>query len=261
VTDMETAHDEREELRVRIAGWMDGPLDLLAIVLLCVLVAEFATELPPAWSGRLDALNWFIYSVFTSYFVVQFLLAPEKGRYLRQNWLAAISVLLPAFRLLRVIRVLRATRALRGVRLVRVLTATNRGTRSLNRALRVYQFGRMLALTTAVVAVGAAALVYFERDAAEAGAVGYADALWWTLGFVTTIGSEFQPRTLEGRVVTLLLVVWGLGVFGYVTGAVASYFVGQTGEDKIDGDIADLRREVGDLKAMLDRALEERPGS
>ncbi len=245
--------NEREELRERIESWTDMPLNLLGVVLLVALVAEFSLNPSPAWRSRLDALNWFIYIVFTANFLVQFGLAPDKRMYLRRNWIAAISVLLPAFRAL---RALRAVRALRGLRLVRVLTATNRGTRSLSRMLRGHQFGRVMGLTGTVVLVGAAALMYFEGRAA------YGDALWWSMSLVSTVGSDFQPESLEGRVVTLLLIVWGLGVFGYITGAVASYFVGRdevvgSDDDGGEGTTAEelrvLRAEVAELKVMLTR--------
>ena len=245
--------NEREELRERIESWTDVPLNVLGVVLLVALVVEFSADLSLAWRDRLDALNWFIYIVFTANFLVQFGLAPDKRTYLRRNWIAAISVLLPAFRAL---RALRAVRALRGLRLVRVLTATNRGTRSLSRMLRGHQFGRVMGLTGAVVLVGAAALTYFEDRGA------YGDALWWSMALVSTVGSDFQPESLEGRVVTLLLIVWGLGVFGYITGAVASYFVGRDaavgsrengGEVTTAEELRSLRAEVAELKAMLTR--------
>ncbi len=68
--------------------------------------------------------------------------------------------------------------------------------------------------------------------------------------------------SLEGRVVTLLLIVWGLGVFGYITGAVASYFVGRDaavgslgdgGEGTTVEELRSLRAEVAELRAMLAR--------
>ncbi len=255
---MESARlqEESEELRERIASWTNVPLNVLSVVLLVVIIIELSVQTPPRWEGRLEALNWFIYAVFATDFIVQLLLAPSKQLYLRRNWLGLISLALPAFR---VVRVLRAVRLLRGVRLVRVLTATNRGTRALNRMLRGYQFGRVLALTIMVVAVGAAALVYFEMEGARLGAQ-YGNALWYAAALVTTIGSDFQPGTFEGRVITLLLIVWGLGVFGYITGSVASYFVGKDATDSAGADVRALREEVAELKVMLVQALEQRGG-
>jgi voltage-gated potassium channel len=249
--------EEREELRERLAGWMEGPLNALALAALVTLIVEFAVRLPPHWEWRLASINWFIYAVFTAHFAVQVALAPSKALYLRRHWLAALSVLLPAARAFRALRALRAVRALR---LVRVVTATNRGARALSRMLRGNQFGRVLGLTVAVVAVGAAALMYFETDAPRFGAR-YGDALWWATALVTTVGSDFQPSTLEGRVITLLLIVWGLGVFGYVTGAVASYFVGQDASGATDtatAELQGLRAELAELRALL-AETRERP--
>lgn len=247
---------EREELRERIQGWTEVPLNLLGLLLLVIIIMEFAADLPPTWDSWLSSLNWFIYAVFTTDFLVQFFLAPSKHHYLRHNWIAAISVLLPAFRVLRVFRALRAARALRGLRLVRVVTATNRGTRSLSRMLRGHQFRRVFGLTIAVTLVGGAALTYFEgagRTPAD-----YGEAVWWSVALITTVGSQFEPQTLEGRVVTILLLVWGLGVFGFITAAVASYFVGQDVAGARDAEMERLRQELAELKAMLAQALDGR---
>ena len=73
-----------------------------------VVIVEFSADLSPGWESALGAVNWFIYVAFALNFLVQFALAPFKGRYLRRNWLAAISVLLPALRALRVLRAVRA---------------------------------------------------------------------------------------------------------------------------------------------------------
>ena len=255
MTERAQVQDEREELAERIGSWTDVPLNILGVVLLGIIVVELSVELSPEWESRLSFLNWFIYIVFSLDFFVRLAIAPDKTRFFRRNWLAAISVVLPAFR---VFRVLRVVRVLRGLRLVRVVTATNRGTRALSRMLRGYQFGRVLALTIAVVAVGAAALMYFESG--RLGLERYGNALWWSAGFVTTIGSDFQPDTLEGRIVALLLVVWGFGVFGFITGSVASYFVGQDATDSTAVELQSLRQEVVELRRMLAQALDQRGG-
>lgn len=242
---------EREELRERLERWTETPLNLLGVALLAIIIVEFSADLSPAWDSALTTANWFIYAVFAISFAVQFALATSKGAYLKHNWVAAISVLMPAFRVLRALRGIRAL--VRSLRLVRVLTATNRGTRSVNHILRGHQFGRVLALTGAVVAVGAAALTFFEIEGGGFGSR-YGDALWYAVALITTVGSEFQPSTIEGRIVTTLLIVWGLGVFGFITGSVASYFVGQDtagSTDETGEELRSLRREVAELREML----------
>jgi voltage-gated potassium channel len=68
----------------------------------------------------------------------------------------------------------------------------------------------------------------FEMDAP--GGPGFADystALWWTAMLLTTMGSEYWPQTAEGRLLCLLLALYAFAIFGYVTAAIAAYFVGK----------------------------------
>ena len=44
---------------------------------------------------------------------------------------------------------------------------------------------------------------------------------------LTTMGSDYWPRTPEGRLLCVLLAVYAFAVFGYVTAAIAAYFVGK----------------------------------
>jgi voltage-gated potassium channel len=77
---------------------------------------------------------------------------------------------------------------------------------------------------------------------------------------LTSIGSEFWPATTEGRVLTVLLSLYGFATFGYITATFASYFVGRDA-DKKDGPVAgsgeveQLTREVRALKAELERRM------
>ena len=43
---------------------------------------------------------------------------------------------------------------------------------------------------------------------------------------LTTMGSEYWPRTPEGRFVCLLLSIYAFAVFGYITATLASFFIG-----------------------------------
>jgi voltage-gated potassium channel len=162
---------------------------------------------------------------------VEFLAAPQKRVYLRKRWVTALSLALPAVRLLRLIRVARVARlagAARGVRLARLLGAINRGMRALAIGLGRRGLGYVILLTLLVAITGAAGMYRFELDAP--GGPGFADygtAVWWTAMLLTTMGSDYWPRTVEGRLLCLLLAIYAFAVFGYVTAAIAAYFVGK----------------------------------
>ncbi|SEJ73489.1 voltage-gated potassium channel [Deinococcus reticulitermitis] len=244
---------------------LDGPLNLLGLVWLGLLVWELLGPVP-GWVGVASDVIW---GVFVLDFLLSLLLAPEKGAYLRRNWLSALSLLLPALRALRFFRgarLLRAARVTRGTRLFRILTRLNRGLRSLQRSLRRRHFGFVALATGVVTLAGAAGMASFEGFGAgmpEAAPRDFLGWVYWTGMLLTSLGPEYWPRTGEGRALTFLLGVYGLAVFGYITATLASFFIGsdqerEPGESGADGEevnnaalfaeLRALRREVAALR-------------
>ncbi|HEX2190343.1 MAG TPA: potassium channel family protein [Longimicrobiaceae bacterium] len=258
-----TLDRERWRLLLRLRRWLEGPMVALGFVWLALLVWELVRG-----AGRgLELLGTAIWAVFVLDFVLRFALAPKKGVFLRHEWLTAVSLFLPAlrvFRALRAVRALRAARAVRGVRLVRVVTSLNRGMRSLGRTMQRRGAGYVAALALLVTLGGAAGMLAFERDPGGGGLEDYWEALWWTAMLLTTIGSEYWPRTPEGRALALALSLFSIGIVGYVTAALASFFVGRDAESK-EGEVAgeaalrSLRDEVAALREEI-RALRDRAG-
>jgi voltage-gated potassium channel len=158
---------------------------------------------------------------------VGLVLAPDRKLYVRRHWLTLLALAIPALRILRIARalpVLRAARAVRGVRFVRVLTSINRGMRTLRRTVARKGLGYVIGLTFIVTVVGGAGMFAFERPP-DGGLLTYGDALWWTAMIMTTMGSDYWPKSLEGRMLALLLSTYAFAVFGYVTAAIASLLI------------------------------------
>lgn len=227
---------------------------LLGFLWLALLVWELLRGINPF----LEAVATGIWIVFILDFLLRLVLAPRKRVYLRHNWLTALALLVPALRVFRVFvafRFLRVARAARGLRLFRVVSSLNRGMRALGRSMGRRGFGYAVALTALVTTVGAAGMYAFEPGGLES----YGEALWWTAMLMTTIGSEYWPRTAEGRLLALLLSLYALGVLGYVTAALASFFVGRDAESA-EGEVAGaaslrgLREEIAALREEV-RAL------
>ena len=234
--------EERQSLLERLETWLETPLLILGLVWLILLVIELTGNLSPG----LELLATAIWIVFVVDFAVKLTLSPEKISYLKENWLTALSLLVPAlrvFRIFRLFRVLRAARAVRGVRLFRVLTSLNRGMKSLGASFERRGFGYVAALSVLVVLGGAAGMLAFENEF-DGGLQNYGDALWWTAMMITTIGSDYFPRSAEGRVLCFLLALYGFAVFGYVTATLATFFVGRDAADSESelAGAADLRR-------------------
>ncbi|WP_034385966.1 potassium channel family protein [Deinococcus sp. YIM 77859] len=264
--DPERLRRERMELLRHLDRLTDLPMTLLGFVWLALLIVDLTRGLSPG----LQLLSNVIWGLFVLDFLLSFTVAPSKAAYLRANWLTALSLLLPAVRVLRVLRPLRSLRLLRATRslnLVRLVTSLNRGFRAAGRTVRRHGVGYVALLTLLVALAGAAGMLAFEDlpEARESGLDGYVSWLWWTGMMLTTMGSDYFPKTAEGRALTWLLALYGFAVFGYITASVASLFVGRdqkTSEGEDEGaalrrELAALREEVAALRAAVLRRPEQ----
>jgi voltage-gated potassium channel len=247
----DSAERERLELLERVDRWMEVPMLVLAWVWLLLLVLELVRGSTP----QLVALSTAVWAVFILHFVIEFTLAPRKVAYLRSNWLTALALLIPALRIARIAPLVRAFRAARGVRLIRVITSLNRGMRSLGASLGRRGFGYVVTLTGIVTLVGAAGIYEFEKLAPR-GPGSYGEALWWTAMIMTTMGSEYWPRTVEGRLLCVVLALYAFAIFGYVSATLASYFIGRDAEDdatEVAGarGLRQLHEEIRALRAEI----------
>jgi voltage-gated potassium channel len=256
---------ERWCMVLRIQRWLEVPMLVLGGVWLVLLLVELTRGLSP-FAERAGTAIWI---VFIADFVLRLAVAPRRGRFLRRNWLTVASLAVPALRVFRVFalaRALRLARVARGLRLVRVVGSLNRGMRTLDRVLRRRGFGYVVALTGLVALVGAAGMFALEREAGGGAMDGFAETLWWTGMLLTTLGSEYWPRTPEGRLLALLLSVYAVSIFGYIAATLASYFVerdaqqaregvaGQASVNALRGEIAALREELRRVRAAGDRS-------
>ncbi len=239
--------DDREALDRLAAGLVTA----LAFVFLGLIVLELAVPLSPAWSRRVELASYLIWAVFLVDFTVRFVLAEDRVAYLRANWLSALAVALPAFRVLRAARALRVAR---GLRVARLVTTTSRGARALQRVMGAGGVGYVLAFTVVVVLVAGAGVPSLERGEPGARITSFGEGLWWAATTVTTLGSPAYPVTPEGRVLGLLVMVYGLAVSGYVTAVLAVFLLGLRREQDQDPGLAALREDIERLRAELREA-------
>jgi voltage-gated potassium channel len=247
---------QRTALLLRVSRGLAVPMIVLGFAWLVLLVVDLTSGLSPF----LSRASYLIWGLFVVQFVLEFLLAPRKGVYLRRQWLTAVALLVPALRLLSIFRIFRITRAVsavRGARLLRVVSSANRGMRSLGRVMGRRGFGYVVALTLIITIAGGAGMYALERDVPGTAIDGLGAAIWWTAMTLTTMGSDYFPRTAEGRLLCLLLAIYGFAVFGYLAATVASFFVARDAEAD-GGEIAGarqvegLRGEIAALHTKLD---------
>ena len=101
-------------------------------------------------------------------------------------------------------------------------------------------------LSVAVIFAAAGLEVAFEAHARGANIHGFADAVWWAVVTVTTVGyGDKYPLTAAGRGVATVLMFVGIGLIGILTATIASYFV--------DERASETHAEIVTVRAQLDR--------
>lgn len=249
---------ERWQILEQIEDWLEVPVLVLGLVWLVLVILDFTTGLSPF----LNMLVYVIWGVFILDFALRFLTAPRKLIFLRANWLTALSLFIPALRIGRIARLVRVFRALRGARVIALVGSVNRSMRVLRVTLQKQGFGYVLLLTLVITLAGAAGIYAFEGPLAPQHIGSYGESLYWSMMVITTMGTDYWPRSAEGRLLTLLMAVYGFAVFGYVTATIASFFIGQkpaglanepAGElsPELQAELRALRAEVGALREML----------
>lgn len=253
--------DTREEKQVAIRGErfallenvqsiLEPAMAALGLCFLVLLLLDYtSTGLSARNQARLDTALQAIWVIFLLDFALRFVIAPAKGRFLRQNWFGALSLALP---FLRPFRVFRAVRVLRSLSLVRLLGGINRGIRVLRKVTRGRQFTYVGGLTVLVMLGGAVGVLYFDQGIDNAPVQTFGDALWWSAAMVTTINNEKYVVSTEARVIAILLRVFAVSVFGFITASIASYLIGgtETAERDAETDLAP-RAEIDALRREL----------
>ena len=234
---------ERKKLLQSIDDLLEGPMVFLGFVWLILLVVELIWGL----NTSLEYTSLGIWFIFIVDFIIKFVLAPAKVAFLKQNWLTAISLLIPALRVFRIFRFVRLLRGLRGIRLVRIVSSLNRSMSSLRATMKRSAFGYVMMVTLIVTFAGAAGMYALENP--NPGFDSYGMALWWTAMRVITAGNEFNPTTPEGRGLAFLIAVFGYTIFGYVTATFATFFIGRDAEEE-DAPVAGSK-DIEELKSSI----------
>lgn len=156
-------------------------------------------------------INYLIWAFFAIDYVVQFFLSQRKNQYFRTHLLELLTVILPFFR---------------AVRALRALLFAGRATLSSANTF-IKSIPIVLGLTGALlVIIMGAAVLEVERFAPGANIVNGPTAIWWAFTTVTTIGyGDVYPITNEGRFITAILILFGVGMVSTLTATVAAWIL------------------------------------
>ena len=231
------------------------PYELFILGLSLYAIGQFVLEafVPVGPDARvvMACADLAICVVFFADFVRSVRIAPRRWSYLvTWGWLDLLSAIptLPFLRLARAARVLRILRVLRAARSAKSVVAFAAHKRAESAAYVVAFLCLLLAIT------GSAAVLHVELGTASPIRTP-ADAFWWAIGTVGTIGyRDLSPVTAEGRVIGVLLMAAGIALFGTLTGLLTSWFMAPEQKEQ-SADIDTILREVRELRSLVEGRL------
>lgn len=196
---------------------------LLSLGILPLLIIPMVTELSPATQTTFYALDWIIWAAFVIEYAIRVYLAPAKGHFVKTHVIDLIIVVAP---FLRPLRVARSARALRLLRLGGVVVFFLRGVEAGKEILTRHKLHYTLLVAMLVTVVGGMVVLVFESASDTANIRSLFDALWWAVATVTTVGyGDRYPTTVAGRVVAVVLMLVGVGLFGLLAASLASFLI------------------------------------
>ena len=245
--------DKSEEL-----GVFQIVILVLSFVVLGALTADTAFKLPPQISGVLQKIDTLVCIVFLLDFVIRFRNAPSKRAFMKWGWidlLASIPNPSAGIPYLSHLRWGRLVRVFRVIRLIRALRASHKITALLFKDK--FQTGIASIVLTSILLVifSSLGILICEQPDSQANIRTAGDAVWWSVATITTVGcSDKYPVTGEGRFLATIVMVFGVLLFGGLSGLAASFFIGSkekgivAEENKILARLEKLEQKIDRLK-------------
>ncbi len=219
----------RAELYERVESATEWPMLLLAVLFVAVFVIPEVVPMPADAVAIFDGIGWILWAIFVFETVAKTYLAPDRLGYLRSHWLEVVTILVPFLRPVRVLVV--------SLRLWEEARTTIRH--------RTFSF---IGLASVLVIGLSALLIYGAERGGDGPIQTIADALWWAMATITTVGyGDVYPKTMLGRAVAVFLMLAGISLFSLLTARIAAFFV-QTEEGQADPRLEELLQRMRQLE-------------
>ncbi|WP_298592616.1 ion channel [uncultured Rothia sp.] len=233
-----------------LAAWEERsstPMFVASVLYLLAFAAPImSTRIQEPYDGYLNIIQMILWGLFAADYCIRLYLAPRRLYFITHNLMNLAIVLLPAWRIVSFLAMIHLT--------------TNRQYKRLSE-LAVKLFGY-----TAIFIIMFALAIY-SVESSEPGSMirDLPTAYWWTFTTLATVGyGDVYPVTGIGRVIAVVVMLYGVGMVAVATGALASWIIEKIGgrEEQeypaTKADVDDLRQEISELRALLAREYARR---
>lgn len=189
---------------------------VLSVLVIAILLFDSTQEANEEAKRLLKWTDYGLCVLFFIDFIYQLFTAESKKRYLATwGWIDFISCI-PVFgwgRIAKIIRILKLLKAIKSSKTIFDSFRRRKGESALLSAVMVLIFA---------VLFGSIAILQCEMDEADGNIHNASDAIWWTFCTLMKGGCEnYDPISVEGRVVAVVLMFVGMAINGTVIGFLA----------------------------------------
>ncbi|WP_300175459.1 potassium channel family protein [uncultured Aliivibrio sp.] len=196
------------------------PMSLMSLILsfLSLIVISSLLFVPLDHSSRtiLITLDTIICALFIFQLSIDFFRSTNKPKYLKEHWIdfvASIPIIEP-IRYARIFHILRVFRLLRSSRSLLKQIQSNR---------KEATIASILILMVTLISLGSVFMLMFEGKDPNANIHTAGDAIWWAFVTISTVGyGDHYPVTMAGKVLAVLVIISGVGIFGMISGLITS---------------------------------------
>ncbi len=183
-------------------------------------------------------------------FIYRLSVASSKKIFFKESWLELLSLIpsITIFRIFRMMRIIRKSRLKNFFLFVHNLLKTN----------SLYY----VILVVILLAIINGGLLYRVEGAESIPTV--ADGVWLAFVTMTTVGyGDFVPVTSVGRLISILLMIIGVGFLGVLTGSITAFFSRRRGVRKLEKKLVSAHpvspeSRVGHTVDISDLSVEDR---
>ncbi|MCH2152378.1 MAG: ion transporter [Phycisphaerales bacterium] len=197
-------------------------LFLAVIAIVALGLAAWQLFLPP--EGELRKLLIIFDYVFCLLFFIdyihQIVIADRKWKYIFTWGLFDLASSIPLVGPLRVLRFARIFRVLRAIRSLRILSQV------LVRDRLASAVSMLMMVGTLIIIGSCVGVLQYESQAPDSTIKTAQDVAWWAVVTTSTVGyGDMYPITPEGRLLAVLIMSVGIGLFATFAGALAGMFM------------------------------------
>jgi voltage-gated potassium channel len=232
----------------RVEHRFELPVLIAALALIPVLIVEnFAKG--QTWQDLAWAANWVIWAVFAAELAFILVVAPRKWAALRAHWIDVALVVVTAPPFGKFLSSMRLVRLARLLRLFRVGMLASRAVQAERRLASGTVLRSVVLITVLVIVVGGAAESFVDAEDFPS----IWDGIWWSVVTVTTVGyGDVYPRSVDGRIIAIIVMLVGIGFLSVLTATIASSFIqSDTHLEDVKGSLTRIEAELADVKRQL----------